>query len=279
MSASVGDESESDAEPAEPGRPGRGLRPPTVLIADGPKRAARYGEFLPDPFPVRTASTPADVREETSDAVGVGIYGPGVDEDTKSELLELLHVRSPFARAIVIQGEDGPPMLEGAGYDVCMFTPVDGEDLREAVARLARIGTYERAVSTYFEYTTHATSMQVGRDEAALEADDTYQELQERIERTQVALERIRATLDEADRRVLVESIETDPTGGFGGESASAGGRHPDACNECRLDWGHHHGGGLGEGFEQLGAFVWKCTRCGNVQQAASASHRWLARR
>jgi len=280
MSASTGDTRPESGVEGEEENPGDwNIRPPTVLVADGPNRASRYAEHLPDPFPVRRAATAEEAREETSQAVGVGIFGAGVDEETKADLLELLHVRSPFARAVVIQGEDGPPMLQGASYDVCLFTPVDPEELCEAVARLARIGTYERAVSAYFEYTTHAASMQVGRDREELADNETFQDLERRIDRTQATLERIRAALDEADRRILMESIDADPTGGFADTTKKTGGRHPDACSACGLGWGQDHGGGLGTGYEQLGAFVWKCSRCSNVQQTGSASHRWLARR
>lgn len=273
-----GDDAESPTPPAG-STPSMSVSPPTVLIADGPKRAERYERWLGDPFPVRRARSPAEAREEVDEAVGVGIVGAGVSEDTKADILELLHVRSPFARSIVVQGDDQPPMLDGAGYDVCLFTPVDAEDLGEAVRRLARIATYERAVSAFFEYTTHAANLQVGRDESDLADDETYRELQDRIERTKETLERIRASMDDADRRVLMESIEADPGAGFDEAASGGGGRHPEKCTDCGLEWGTPHGDGLGDGYDQLGAFVWKCKRCGNVQQAASASHRWLARR
>jgi hypothetical protein len=251
------------------------LAPPTILIADGRNRGRRYERWLEDPFPIRLARSPAEARDSVDRAVGVGILGAGVSDGRKGEL----GVRNPFARSIVVQGDDEPAMLDGAAYDVCMFTPVEEAALREGVVRLARIATYERAVATFFEYTTHAANLEVGTDEAALAADETYQELQERIEQTRATLERIRASMDEADRRVLMESIEADPAGGFGDEPTSGGGRHPDKCTNCGLEWGTAHGDGLGEGYEQLGAFVWKCRRCGEIQQAASASHRWLARR
>lgn len=278
MSASRGEDgSEQSSEPAGSDAPSS-IQPPTVLIADGPNRARRYERWLDDPFPVRCAKSPDEAREETAEDVGVEIIGAGVCDETKSELLDLLAVRSPFARTIVIQGDDQPPMLDGSGYDVCLFTPVEEADLREAVERLARIATYERAVSTFFEYTTYAANRKVGRDEEEVLEDETYLELQDRIDRTQATLERIRAAMDDADRRILLESIEADPGAGFD-QPQGEGGRHPDNCYECDLEWGVHHGDGLGNGYDQLGAFVWKCARCGNVQQAASASHRWLARR
>jgi len=254
------------------------ITPPTVLIADGPNRSKRFEQWLDGRFPVRRARSASEAREHSSTAVGVAILGAGVSDDSKQELLELVHVRSPFARAIVIQGDDQPPMLDGAGYDVCLFTPVDKGDIRQATHQLARISTYERAVSAFFEYTTHAANLQVGKSEDELADNDSYQEIQEKIETIKATLERIRASMDEMDRRVLMESIESDPAAGFS-ERASGGGRHPDRCNECRLEWGEPHGDGLGEGYEQLGAFVWKCTRCGAVRQSASASHKWVARR
>jgi hypothetical protein len=279
MSSSRDDDGANSSSTSTGSATSMDVSPPTVLIADGPKRAERYEQWLGDPFPVRRARSPAEARDQVDESVGVGILGAGVSEESKGNILELLTVRSPFSRSIVVQGDDQPPMLDGAGYDVCLFTPVEADDLGEAVRRLARIATYERAVSAFFEYTTHAANLQVGKDEAELADHETYQELQDRIERTKGTLERIRAAMDEADRRVLTESIEADPAAGLADGASGGGGRHPDECNDCGLEWGTPHGNGLGDGYDQLGAFVWKCARCGNIQQAASASHRWLARR
>ncbi|GAB3684073.1 hypothetical protein GCM10028857_12590 [Salinarchaeum chitinilyticum] len=278
MSASLGDDSNGD-DPEEAERPGDApaISPPTVLIADGPHRADRYASWLEAPFPVETANSPAAAQQKIAPKVGVIVLGAGVSDDSKRKLLETLDVRNPFARSILVQGDDEPPMLDGAGYDVCLFTPLEKDDLQEAVARLARIATYERAVSAFFEYTTHAANMQVGRDDGALDGDEQYQDIQQRIDQTKAALERIRASMDETDRRILVESLEADPGAGFADEAGSGGGRHPDKCTECGAEWGSESS--QGTGYEQLGAFVWKCTHCGGVQQAASASHRWLARR
>ncbi|AGN00379.1 response regulator receiver protein [Salinarchaeum sp. Harcht-Bsk1] len=279
MSSSRGDGGSTISEESTGTGQSVSVSPPTVLIADGPNRAKRYEQWIQDPFPVRRARSPDEARDEITKDIGVAIAGAGVSDETTQELLELVTVRSPFARAIVVQGDDQPPMLEGAGYDVCLFTPVEKGDLRQAVHQLARISTYERAVSAFFEYTTHAASIQVGKSEEELADHETYQKIQARIEQIKATLERIRSSMDEADRRVLMESIESDPAAGFSEHPSSSGGRHPDRCSECHLDWGTRHGDGLGKGYDQLGAFVWKCTRCGAVQQSASASHQWVARR
>ncbi|WP_248515335.1 HalX domain-containing protein [Salinarchaeum laminariae] len=281
MSASLGDDSDEETSEEVPRAADTpAISAPTVLVADGPNRADRYASWIDSPFPVETANSPAGASELISPKIGVAVLGAGVSDDSKQQLLDSLGVRNPFARSILVQGDDEPPMLEGAGYDICLFTPLEEDDLREAVSRLARIATYERAVSAFFEYTTHAANMQVGKSETALSEDETYQDIQERIDQTKAALERIRTSMDETDRRILMESLEADPGAGFASEDAGAGGgRHPDKCSDCGLEWGTSHGGGLANGYEQLGAFVWKCTRCGSVQQAANASHRWLARR
>lgn len=279
MSASLGDDSDGE-RPAEDDRSEDvpTISPPTVLIADGPNRADRYASWLDSPFPIETANSPMEARELIAPNVGVTVLGAGVSDESKRWLLETLSVRNPFARSILVQGDDEPPMLDGAGYDVCLFTPLKEGDFREAVVRLARIATYERAVSAFFEYTTHAANMQVGRDEGTLAGDEQYRDIQERIEQTKAALERIRASMDETDRRILMESLEADPGTDFADDDVgSSGGRHPDKCTDCGAKWGTDSG--RGTGYEQLGAFVWKCTNCGSVQQAASASHRWLARR
>lgn len=280
MSTSRGDGGSNAASEPAGSDTSMDVTPPTVLIADGERRAERYGQWLEEPFPIRRARSKEAARDLTDQSVGVAVLGAGVTDEAKEELLKVLNVRCPFARTVIVQGDDQPPMLEGPGYDVCMFTPVEEADLREAVVRLARIATYERAVAAFFEYTTYAANIEVRKDREALEDDEDYRELQERIDRTKATLGRIRSTMDETDRRVLMESLEGDPAASIEERQGTvAGSRHPDNCSDCKLEWGPSHGNGLGQGYDQLGAFVWKCTRCGNVQQAASASHRWLARR
>lgn len=259
-----------------------GVSPPTVLIADGRTRAERFREWLPDTFPVRIATSLSDAREQATQAVGIAIIGAGVSQEAKRELLEVVTVRSAFVRTIVVQAGDEPPMLGDPGYDDCLYQPVDREHLTEAVRQLARIATYERAIATFFEYTTHAANMKVGRDPESLADDDTYKRVQRSIERTQATLDRIQESLTEADREVLMESIDgpTGPVGLGEDETGSSGSkRRPDGCRECGIEWGVRHGGDVGEGYEQLGAFVWKCTNCGAVQQSTDPSHRRLARR
>lgn len=249
---------------------------PTVLIADGPNRGERYRTWLEPTFEVDVGPSETAARAATTSSVDVGILGPGVPPDTKQALLEMLDLRAPFSRTIVVPVDDTPPMIQAPGFDVCCYAPVNPGELRDAAVRMARIAVYERTVATYFEYTTHAASLDVARREGNAASD--RETLQERIDWLGDRLQQMRQGLDEADRAILLDSLETDPAGAFGGDvRKSADKRQPEACTDCGLDWQVDHGGDVGTGCDQLGAFVWKCRRCGTVQEAADPSHQRIA--
>lgn len=256
--------------------PGAG-EAPRVLVADGPTRAERFQSWLEPAFDVETCSRKTAAEEQVAGNVDVSILGAGVPPEIKEDILEVIDHRAPFARIVVVPHDDQPPMLEGPGFDACLYAPVEREHLLEVTRRMARIAVYERTVAHYFEFTTQAASMQVARREGTVD-ERTFERLQEHIDWLQARLRRMRDALDDADREVLLESLDADPTAEFGGDvQKSANRRQPDECAQCGLDWQAEHGGDLGSGCEKLGAFVWKCRRCGTVQQPGSPSHQWIA--
>lgn len=52
----------------------------------------------------------------------------------------------------------------------------------------------------------------------------------------------------------------------------------PDACPECGFIWGSFQGRKYGHGYEELGAHVWKCTRCNHIVRSANPAEKRIAR-
>lgn len=250
---------------------------PLVLLGDDPRRAEQYQRWLEPLFTTLVGETPSDVVSRMVSELDVAVLGAAISEDTKQRLVELLDRRCPFVRVIVVPHDDQPPMLEAPGYDACVFEPVERDQLVEAVKRMARLATYERTVTTYFQYTTQAAAIQFGQADSDVPAE-TRAELQAEIDRIGARLERMRSSLDDADREALMESMGEEASATFGGEVHKVTAkRTPDECAECGLNWTVDHGGDLGFGCEQLGSFVWKCKNCGAVQQASDPSHQWVS--
>lgn len=251
---------------------------PWALVAGSSQRGAQLEQWLTDLLPVDVATSLAAAREKADRNLSVAVLCASVSPETKEAIIETVSVRSPFARTIVVPQDDQPPMLEGPGYDLCLYRPLERAELRGAVTSLGRVATYERTVSTYFEYTKLAANHRIGRSADDLAEDEAFQELERTIDRLQARLERMRDRLSDEEWQFLLDSLEDDEAAGFSGEVTEAPHRgQPDECNSCGLDWTVDHGGELGEGYERLGAFVWKCERCGAVQQASDPSHQWVA--
>lgn len=251
---------------------------PSVLVADDSRRAAQLREWLDDVLPVVVATSGEDVEQRIDRTVCVALLGRAVPQERKAAILETIDVRNPFARTIVVPEDDQPPMLGEPGYDLCLYSPLEREDVREAVTTLARVATYERTLSTYYEYTTLAANREIGEDEADLASDEAYQALQQRIDALRESLERMQDAMDETERELLFDATERDDDATFDGEVREAPYTgQPEECAECGLDWRVDRGGELGVGYDRLGAFVWKCRRCGAIQQRSDPSHQWIA--
>lgn len=260
---------------AETPAPSKSPASPSILVADGPSSAATIESWLEGLLPVTATSSLGEATGVLDRDVCVAILGAGVSTASKESLLEPLSMRSPYARTALVPSGDQPPMIESPGYDKILYRPLEREELRSVVKHLARVSVYERTVSTYFEYTTLAANYEVGDDAVD---DEDYDRLQSHIDRLEARLKRIRASLDEADRKLLYESLEDDALPTFTEDvRRSDGKRRPSGCSNCGLDWEAQHGGNLGEGYERLGAFVYKCTNCGTVQEAPDPSHRRVA--
>lgn len=251
---------------------------PTVLVADDARRAAEIREWLRDVLPVVVATSGDAATERIDRTVCVALLGAAVPPERKADVLDTIDVRNPFARAIVVPQDDQPPMLEGATYDLCLYAPLEREAVREAVTTLARVATYEQTLATYYECTTLAANRELGRDRSDLADDEAYQRLQSRIDSLKARLERMRESMDDHERELLFDSLETEEAAGFSGDVREAPYTgQPENCAECGLDWRVDRGGELGVGYDRLGSFVWKCRRCGTIQQKSDPSHQWIA--
>lgn len=54
--------------------------------------------------------------------------------------------------------------------------------------------------------------------------------------------------------------------------------RKPTNCPTCGLVWDANHGRRYGYGYRELGARVWKCSRCQDVQKGAAVHHQSVFR-
>lgn len=273
--ASGGGRSDLDSDRLETGA----VSPPPVVIVDDPGiRAEVYREWLPGGLDVTVATGAPGADRAVDGDLGVAVLGPGLSTDCRDTVSTLAEDRSPICRLLSILGsEDVFPEIDP---DCTLTDPVERVEFRAAVDRLHRRATYERLLTAYFQYTTRAASYEVGQSESDRREDDQYRTLRKRIERLRSALDAYRAYMTEDDVRAVLAAASEIAAPPFDDDSQTTDAtRRPDGCTSCGLDWGVDHGPDLGDGFEQLGAFVWKCANCGAVQEVPSSSHRRLARR
>lgn len=293
MSSGRGRSLDVDARAETPERTGRsgrsrpGASPtvygkPTVFVLDEPVRAELFELWLADGCRVETASSRSEIDDRFDPSVSVAL----VRNEARAALKEAVEAKiaseAPFCRTVVTTSEHVEIMFPGIEYDVCLPEPTTKASVRETVDRLARRAEYQRALREYYRRSVRAANIEVSQDDDDLLEDGEYAEVEAEGERLRERLETLLATFDADDLAAVKESVR--PTADFGPESSERnkrrGEKHrPDKCVGCELEWGVDHGGAVGQGYRRLGAYVWKCTDCGTVQNLPDPSHRRLARR
>lgn len=257
-------------------------RKPTVFVLDEPVRADLFAMWLSEECRVLKAATLDEVDEEFDDSVTVALVRNEVAQELKEAVAERIASRSPFCRTVVTTSEHVEILFPGIEYDVCLTEPTTKRGVRETVSRLTRRAQYQATLKKYYSASMMAATIEVQHREKEQDPEQPHADVHETIDRLKARLEGLLETFDADDLAAIQQSIR--PETRFGPETSKRnkrrGEKHrPDGCVGCGLEWGVDYGGSIGQGYRRLGAYVWKCTDCGTVQNLPDPSHRRLARR
>jgi len=258
------------------------LGKPTVLILDEPVRAELFEMWLESGCQIRTANTKSSVTEQFDQSITVALVRNEARKELKSTVERQIARRSPFCRTVITTNEHVEILFPGIEYDVCLSEPTTKRSVRETVGRLARRAQYQATLRRYYDFSLRAASLEVSQGRETSDDEDKRETLVATADRLKDRLEALRSTFDADDLAAVKQSLKHESD--FGREATrrnrQKGEKHrPDVCVGCGLEWGVEHGGGLDEGYRRLGAFAWKCTDCGTVQNIPDPSHRRLAHR
>ena len=156
--------------------------PPLVLVVeDEPDLADLYAAWLSDEYRVRTAyggQEALDELDETPDVVLLDRRMPGLSGD---EVLAELRNRGVDARVAMVTAVEPDFDIIEMGFDDYLVKPVTKDALKETVSDLLFRSQYDEGVLEFYSLSSKKAILEAEKGASALENNEAYQELTERL--------------------------------------------------------------------------------------------------
>lgn len=252
----------------------------SVLVVDDPVRAELFEYWLGEGRRIRTATSPREAQAAFDRSVAVALVRNEIGDEAKSTIEKQIQGNSPFCRTVVTTTEHVEIMFPGIEYDVCLSEPTTRGEVCETVDRLQRRAQYQSVLRTYYDVTVAITNREVSDRVDGASTSSAVADLERARKRLREELSRLVSAFDEDDLSAVQEQLRPDQS--FGPESSKADNqqgtqKRPTSCVSCGRSWETADWTGE-KPYSRLGAFVWKCTACGAVQNLPDPSHRRIAK-
>lgn len=186
--------------------------PTVVVVEDERPLADVYARWLADAYDVRTAYGGEEALELIDEAVDVVLLDRRMPDLSGYEVLEWIREKELGCRVAMVTAVDPEVDVVEMEFDEYLTKPVDGQELRDAVARLVELNSYEDLVQEYFSIAAKLATLQANVPASELDASDEYRALERRFARVKGE---VRPYLDQAmdadASSDLVGSMVPDP--------------------------------------------------------------------
>lgn len=227
--------------------------PPVVLVVEDERNLADlYTAFLEDTYTVRTAYTGEQALDLLDDTVDVALLDRRLEEWTGSQLLNVIRDRRIDCQVAMVTAVTPDVEIANLSIDEYLTKPISREDLREMVEELLLRAESDIGQRELLALISRKIALEEEKTASELEASNEYVKLERRIE-------------------IATDRLDSDP------EQFESHKYKPDACSRCDLRWDISVGDAIG--FIPLGAYVWKCSQCGNIEKVPDPAGRRIARR
>ena len=183
----------------------------TVLIVDDESAVTDvYAAHLQDEYDVRTAydgSEAVEKLDEEIDAVLLDRRMPGMSGD---EVLEHIREEGYDCRVAMVTAVDPDFDILDMGFDDYVVKPVSRDDLYETVDRLLTYTSYDDTFQQYFSLVSKRAALQTSKSQSALETNEEYQALTDRINELEAELDDAVMDLEEGEFGALFRMPEPD---------------------------------------------------------------------
>ncbi|MCD2205056.1 hypothetical protein [Halobacterium sp. KA-6] len=210
------------------------------------------------------AATPAEAYAAFDETTAVVCLFDNLLDEAFEQFRTDVLVRHPFCQFLVIESQPLANELVN-DYDVILNAPVSGPQLRAVLRRRIIYATYSMTLQEYYHLNARVAALHRLQDSEPR----TPSYIATRLQALRPQLQALQATLTEAQLREIASAVEqhkqyvNQPTKQPTESSQSK--YYPGTCPACGVVWGDDHKNELGQGFESLGAGVWKCTHCNEI--------------
>lgn len=223
----------------------------TVLVVeDEVSLVELFTVWLSDTHEVRTAQDGHEALAKLDADIDVVLLDRRMPGLTGDEVLERIRKQEYNCQVAMVTGVSPGIELADMPIDDYLIKPVDRETLRKSVTDLLLRSREDLGKRELLALVSRKRALNAEKTEAELENDRRYLELERRIERATAQLD---------------------------GEIRTAPSKYVrDACPECNLRWDVRVAGVAG--FVELGSYVLKCLRCGEIVHHQESTGRRFVR-
>ena len=188
--------------------------PPLVLIVeDEPDLAELYATWLEDEYRVRVAYGGRDALEALDEEVAVVLLDRRMPDLSGDEVLSTVRERDIGCRVAMVTAVEPDFDIISMGFDDYLVKPVSKEALRETVSNLLLRHAYDDGVQELFSLASKKALLESEKSAAALETNEEYQDLTERMTDLRTNLDEALSELaDREDVGVLYRNIDATST-------------------------------------------------------------------
>lgn len=179
----------------------------TILIVDDEQAVADiYGAHLEAEHDVRIAYGGEEALEKLDEEVDIAFLDrrmPGMSGD---EVLEQIRAKGLDVRVSMVTAVDPDFDILDMGFDDYLVKPISRDDLYETVDKLLSYAEYDETFEEYYRLVSKRAALQSAKSKSTLETSDEYQELTDRIEELEGALDEAMFDLEGGDMDALFSS-------------------------------------------------------------------------
>lgn len=183
----------------------------TILIVDDESAVTDvYATHLRESYTVRTAYDGSEAIEQLDDDVDAVLLDrrmPGMSGD---EVLDHIRSEGYDCRVAMVTAVDPDFDILNMGFDDYVVKPVSRDDLYETVDKLLTYNTYDETFQEYFSLVSKRAALQTSKSQSALETNESFQELTERIEQLEDELDEATMALDDDEFGALFRMPDPD---------------------------------------------------------------------
>jgi DNA-binding response OmpR family regulator len=174
--------------------------PLVLIVEDEPDLADLYATWLGADYRVRTAYGGREALELLDEEVDVILLDRRMPDLSGDEVLETVRERTVGCRVAMVTAVEPDFDIIAMGFDDYLVKPVSREELDETVEKLLLRNEYDEGIRELFSLASKKALLESEKGPAALENNEEYAQLSERLETLRTNLDRKLQEIGEKDQ-------------------------------------------------------------------------------